>query len=88
MNPTLRDTMKAGHYENRKESVEIMIRSSRGVIEHLLKLGVRFDMNPDGVRELHSGGSAFEAENMFPQKILREKKSPRYCKSGSGNCRT
>ena len=24
------DTMKAGHYENRKESVEIMIRSSTG----------------------------------------------------------
>ena len=23
------DTMKAGHYENRKESVDIMIRSSR-----------------------------------------------------------
>ena len=46
--PYFEDTMKAGHYENRKESVEIMIRSSRGVIEHLLKLGVRFDMNPDG----------------------------------------
>lgn len=25
------DTMRAGHYENRKESVDIMIRSSRGV---------------------------------------------------------
>ena len=25
------DTMKAGHYENRKESVDIMIRSSRAV---------------------------------------------------------
>ena len=46
--PYFEDTMKAGHYENRKESVEIMIRSSRGVIDHLLKLGVRFDMNPDG----------------------------------------
>ena len=30
MNPYFEDTMKAGHYENRKESVEIMIRSSRG----------------------------------------------------------
>ena len=27
--PYFDDTMKAGHYENRKESVEIMIRSSR-----------------------------------------------------------
>ena len=26
------DTMHAGHYENRRESVDIMIRSSRSVI--------------------------------------------------------
>lgn len=42
------DTMRAGHYENRKESVEIMIRSSRAVIDRLLELGVRFDKNEDG----------------------------------------
>lgn len=42
------DTMKAGHYENRRESVDIMIRSSREVINHLLALGVRFEKNPDG----------------------------------------
>ena len=37
------DTLKAGHYENRKESVDIMIRNSRAVINDLLALGVRFD---------------------------------------------
>lgn len=42
------DTMRAGHYENRKESVEIMIRGSRAVIDHLVELGVPFDKNPDG----------------------------------------
>ncbi|MDE7321571.1 MAG: L-aspartate oxidase [Lachnospiraceae bacterium] len=42
------DTMRAGHYENRRESVEIMIRSSRGIINHLLTLGVRFEKNGDG----------------------------------------
>lgn len=42
------DTMRAGHYENRKESVEIMIRSSRDIINHLLELGVRFEKNEDG----------------------------------------
>lgn len=42
------DTMRAGHYENRGESVEIMIRSSRGIINHLLALGVRFEKNSDG----------------------------------------
>ena len=42
------DTMRAGHYENRRESVEIMIRSSRGIINHLLALGVQFEKNSDG----------------------------------------
>ena len=42
------DTMRAGHYENRKESVDIMIHSSRNVIEQLLDFGVRFNKNEDG----------------------------------------
>ena len=29
----MEDTLKAGHYENRRESVDIMIRSSRRVID-------------------------------------------------------
>ncbi len=37
------DTMRAGHYENKKESVDIMIRSSRGVINDLVGYGVRFE---------------------------------------------
>lgn len=37
------DTMRAGHYENRKESVDIMIRSSREVIEDLVAYGVEFE---------------------------------------------
>lgn len=36
------DTMRAGHYENTPESVDIMIRSSRKVIEDLVSCGVRF----------------------------------------------
>ena len=42
------DTMKAGHYENRKESVDIMIRSSRQIIEELVKYGVDFERQDDG----------------------------------------
>ena len=30
------DTMRAGHYENRKESVDIMIRSSQEIIRDLI----------------------------------------------------
>ncbi len=37
------DTMRAGHYENNKESVDIMIRSSRDVINDLVGYGVRFE---------------------------------------------
>ena len=37
------DTMKAGHYENRRESVDIMIRGSRAVIQDLVGYGVRFE---------------------------------------------
>ncbi len=39
------DTMRAGHYENNPESVDIMIRSSREVIEDLVDFGVRFEKN-------------------------------------------
>ncbi len=39
------DTMKAGHYENNPESVDLMIRSSRSVINDLVKYGVRFEKN-------------------------------------------
>lgn len=42
------DTMKAGHYENRRESVEIMIQESRPVIDTLLSLGVRFEKDEGG----------------------------------------
>ena len=37
------DTMKAGHYENRKESVDSMIRSSREIIDDLVSYGVDFE---------------------------------------------
>lgn len=37
------DTMKAGHYENNKRSVEIMIRSSREIINDLIGFGVEFE---------------------------------------------
>ena len=41
------DTMKAGHYENRKESVDIMIRGSRDIINDLVGYGVDFKMDGD-----------------------------------------
>ncbi len=37
------DTMRAGHYENNPQSVDIMIKSSREVIDTLVSLGVEFE---------------------------------------------
>lgn len=46
--PYFEDTMRAGRYENREESVRIMIESSRDIIRQLMDYGVDFDRNPDG----------------------------------------
>ena len=39
------DTMRAGHYENNPDSVDIMIRSSQEVIKDLVSFGVHFKMD-------------------------------------------
>lgn len=51
------DTMRAGHYENRKESVDIMIRSSRDIIDDLQYLGVRFAKKSDGTLDYTKEGA-------------------------------
>ena len=63
------DTMRAGHYENRKESVDIMIRSSRDVINNLLKLGVGFDKNPDGSLKYTKEGAHSQPRICFHEDI-------------------
>ena len=47
-NSYFEDTLRAGHYENSKESVDIMIKSSRMVIEDLVKFGVDFTKDKEG----------------------------------------
>ncbi|MCR5144943.1 MAG: L-aspartate oxidase [Lachnospiraceae bacterium] len=42
------DTLKAGHYENNKESVDIMIRTSQEVIAELIGYGVDFEHTRNG----------------------------------------
>ena len=42
------DTLRAGHGENRHESVDIMIRSSRAVINDLIDYGVDFARTETG----------------------------------------
>ncbi len=42
------DTMRAGHYENDTTSVDIMIRSSRDVVDDLIECGVDFQRDEQG----------------------------------------
>lgn len=66
------DTMRAGHYENRVESVEIMINSSRDIINHLLALGVRFERNEDGSLAYTREGAHSKPRICFHQDITGE----------------
>ncbi|MBE6895538.1 MAG: L-aspartate oxidase [Ruminococcaceae bacterium] len=49
------DTMKAGHYENNPDSVEIMIRSSQEVIGDLVSFGVQFEKDGDAFTYTREG---------------------------------
>lgn len=44
----MEDTLHAGHYENDRESVEIMIRSSGDILDDLLDIGVDFERDENG----------------------------------------
>lgn len=49
------DTMRAGHYENNPDSVEIMIRSSQKVIKDLVFFGVQFEKNGEAFNYTREG---------------------------------
>lgn len=63
------DTMKAGHYENDKSSVEIMIRSSQDVISDLISYGVRFQHTPDGALAFTREGAHSNNRILFHEDI-------------------
>ncbi len=55
------DTMRAGHYKNRPESVDIMIKSSRSVINDLVGYGVDFERDEEGqFKYTREGGHSTE----------------------------
>ena len=62
------DTMKAGHYENRKESVDLMIRSSREIIHELIGYGVDFqkqEADKSGNEAADNGGEKAEIQDIY-----------------------
>lgn len=67
----MEDTLKAGHYENRRESVEIMIRSSREVIRELMDYGVEF-AKKDGKLDYTREGCHSKPRILFHEDITGE----------------
>lgn len=63
------DTMKAGHYENDKESVDIMIRSSQEVIKDLLSYGVDFARDEKGALAFTREGAHSDKRILFHEDI-------------------
>ncbi len=63
------DTMKAGHYENDKTSVDIMIRSSVEVVKDLLSIGVDFETKADGSLDYTREGGHSDKRIVFHKDI-------------------
>jgi len=63
------DTMKAGHYENNRQSVKIMIRESQRVIADLISYGVDFEREPDGSLAFTREGAHSEKRILFHEDI-------------------
>ncbi|MCR5724096.1 MAG: L-aspartate oxidase [Treponema sp.] len=63
------DTMRAGHYENNKRSVELMIRHSPEVIADLIRFGARFEKNADGSLKYTKEGAHSTPRILFHEDI-------------------
>ena len=61
------DTLRAGHFENRRESVDLMIRASRSVIDNLVNFGVDFARNNDGTLRYTREGAHSRARICYHQ---------------------
>lgn len=55
--PYMEDTLRAGHYENDRDAVDLMIRSSNSIIRDLVRRGVRFARHGDGSLEFTREGA-------------------------------
>ncbi len=66
------DTLRAGHYENRLESVDMMIRQSRPIIEDLVKRGVRFARTASGELDYTREGAHSRPRIVYHEDITGE----------------
>lgn len=63
------DTLKAGHYENDRQSVDIMIRSSQDVIRDLVRYGVEFQREEDGAFAFTREGAHSDKRILFHEDV-------------------
>ncbi len=63
------DTLKAGHYENDRQSVEIMIKSSQDVIKDLISYGTRFHRDEAGNLDFTREGAHSAKRILFHEDI-------------------
>lgn len=63
------DTLKAGHYENDKTSVDIMIRSSKDVVDDLLALGADFQKKENGELAFTREGAHSEKRIIYHEDV-------------------
>lgn len=66
------DTMKAGHYENTEESVDIMISSSRDTINDLIGYGVDFCRTENGELDYTREGGHSKERILYHKDITGE----------------
>ena len=68
-NDYFEDTMRAGHYENDKKAVDLMIRSSNSIIRDLLQRNVTFARTPDGELDFTREGAHSQPRILFYEDI-------------------
>ena len=66
------DTLRAGHYENRLESVDLMIRASRPIIDDLIKRGVRFARTATGELDYTREGAHSRPRIVYHEDVTGE----------------
>lgn len=68
-NDYFEDTMRAGHYENDKKAVDLMIRSSNSIIRDLVAHKVRFARTEDGSLDFTREGAHSKPRILFHEDV-------------------
>ena len=76
--------MRAGHYENNPDSVEVMIRSSQDTIGDLIRYGVNFHREADGSLSFTREGAHSAKRILFHEDITGKEITGRLLEQAKG----